>query len=188
MLILGFLYPAAALCGVEINSAAARVCSENIKLNGFSGRGRVIDGDIRRSRVLFGAGEFDLAVCNPPYFPKGSGKTAQDKARAAARSEEECSLAEIASAAAYLLRWGGRLNLVHRPERLSEVFCQMSEAGLEPKRLRFVMKDAESAPSLFLVEGRRGGKPGLNVEAPLILTSQDGGESDEVKRIYRRSC
>ena len=57
---------------------------------------------------------------------------------------------------------------------------------MEPKRLRPVCKTTGSAPSLVLLEGRRGGKPGLTVEAPLILQSADGTPTPEVDAIYFR--
>ena len=52
--------------------------------------------------------------------------------------------------------------------------------------MRMVCHSAEKAPSLVLVEGRRGGKKGLVIEPPLILTDETGGDSDEVQRIYKR--
>ena len=61
----------------------------------------------------------------------------------------------------------------------------MTAHGLEPKRLRLVQYRAGYAPNLVLIEGRRGGKPGLDIEKPLILCD-DGGESEEYKRIYHK--
>ena len=58
--------------------------------------------------------------------------------------------------------------------------------GLEPKRLRLVQHTAQSAPSLLLLECRRGGKTGLTVEAPLIMTNEDGSPTEEVDAIYFR--
>ena len=92
----------------------------------------------------------------------------------------------LCAAAAYLLRTGGSFCLVHRPERLSELFVCLSAHGLEPKRLRLVCPREGSAPSLVLVEARRGGKPGLVIEPALLLTDADGKESEEVRRIYHR--
>ena len=83
-------------------------------------------------------------------------------------------------AAAYLCRWGGSFAVVHRPERLSELLCAMTASGVEPKRLRLVCPRAERAPSLILVEGRRGGKPGLTIEPPLILQDEAGADSEAV--------
>ena len=130
------------------------------------------------------AGAYDLVVSNPPYFAEGSGYAAPDPARAAARDERTCSLDELCAAAGWLCRWGGAFALVHRPERLSEVFAALGRHGLEPKRLRFVQYAADRAPSLALIEARRGGKPGLTVCAPLLLTDAGGGDSPEVREIY----
>ena len=61
----------------------------------------------------------------------------------------------------------------------------MKQCGIEPKRLRMVQKTPTSDPWLFLIEGKKGSKPYMKVEAPLFTTSEDGGYSDEMKRIYR---
>lgn len=174
------------MTGLELLPEAARLAEANMAQNRLEERGAIVTGDIRRHRELFRAGSFDLVVSNPPYFPLGSGPLSPDPARAAARGETDCSLEDICAAAAFLLRTGGSFSLVHRPERLSQVFCAMTGAGLEPKRLRFVCSRPESAPSLVLVEGRRGGKPGLKIEPSLCLTGPDGAETEEVKRIYHR--
>ena len=174
------------MTGLELRPDAAALGRENLERNGLSGRGEILTGDIREHRSLFAPGSFDLAVANPPYFPSGSGGVSPDPARAAARGEENCSLSQLCAAAAYLLRTGGRFFLVHRPERLSELFVALSAAGLEPKRLREVCPRPGAAPSLILAEGLRGGKPGLVIEPPLTLTDAEGRESGEVRRIYRR--
>ena len=141
-------------------------------------------GDLRDAAVLPEANSVDFVVCNPPYFAANSGKTAPDRPRAVARSESECTLADVARAAARSLRQGGRLALVHRSERLAEVFAALAAERLEPKRLRFVQHRPGSAPGLFLCEAVRLGRPGLTVEAPLVLYGEDGRESDEFRRIY----
>ena len=45
----------------------------------------------------------------------------------------------------------------------------MRDAGIEAKRMTFVSADPSALPSLILVEGRRGGAPGLRVTRPLFL-------------------
>ena len=174
------------MTGLEIVPEAAALARENMALNGFTDRGEIVTGDIRDHRALFCAGRFDLVVCNPPYFPQGCGALPQGADRAAARSELLCTLPELCAAAAWLLHTGGRAFFVHRPERLSELFVCLTESGLEPKRLRLVCRDAGSAPSLVLVEARRGGKPGLTIEPSLCLQNPDGTESAEYRRIYHR--
>lgn len=174
------------MTGLEIVPEAAALARANMEKNGFSARSQIICGDIRRHRELFRSGEFDLVVSNPPYFPVGSGRLSPDKERAAARGETDCTLPDICAAAAYLCRTGGKVCFVHKPERLSELFCLMSARGIEPKRLRLVCHTQSSAPNLVLVEGRRGGNPGLKIEPALILRNPDGTETDEILKIYHR--
>ena len=186
MLLLLERSPRLHMTGLEIVSGAASLARENMALNDLTERSEIITGDIRDHRALFRAGSFDLLVCNPPYFPQGSGALPQDADRAAARSELLCTLSELCAAAAFLLQTGGRAFFVHRPERLSELLVCLTEAGLEPKRLRLVCRDAQASPSLVLVEARRGGKPGLTLEPSLYLQNPNGSESDEYKHIYHR--
>ncbi|HHU05467.1 MAG TPA: tRNA1(Val) (adenine(37)-N6)-methyltransferase [Clostridiales bacterium] len=172
---------------IDISEAAAELTRRNVSLNGLEEKVKVICGDVRRHREFFEAGAYDLVVTNPPYFAGGSGKTAKEEAKALARDERECTLSDIVEAAAYLIRWGGSFAIVYRPERLSELFCAMTAAGIEPKRLRMVQYKVYSAPNMVLVEGRRGGRPGLKIEPPLIMTHLDGTDTEEIKRIYRRT-
>ena len=174
------------MTGLELLPQAAALAEENMAVNGLSARSRIVTGDLRQHRQLFSAGSFDLVVSNPPYFPLGSGALSPDGGRAAARGEISCKLEDICTAAAFLCRTGGTFALVHKPERLSEVLCCMSRHGLEPKRLRLVCHRAKLAPNLVLIEGRRGGKPGMKIEPLLVLRNADGSETDEGKRSYHR--
>ena len=171
---------------VDILPEAVALTAENAALNGLASRIHAHQADIRALGGVLPAGAYDLAVANPPYFPAGGGKRAKGPALADARDEALCTIDELCHVAAYLLRWGGRLAVVHRPERLSELFVAMHCHGIAPKRLRTVALTATHAPNLVLVEGRRGGNPGLEIEAPLILRGPDGGDSAEIQAIYRR--
>lgn len=171
-----------AVTGIEIDEAAHRLALENIARNGLEGRLASLLGDVRAIRSLLPAGSFSCVISNPPYFPAGSGKTS--RANAAARSEDTLSLRELCAAAAWLLPSGGRFALVHRPERLCDLFCAMREHGVEPKRVRFVRHSADSPVCLVLVEGRRGGRPGLTYLPDFCEFTPDGAETDE----YRAAC
>ena len=119
------------------------------------------------------AGRYDLAACNPPYF--AGGPQSPDPARAAARHEGLCTLADVCACAFRLLRDGGKLTLCHRPERLAEVLATLREHRLEPKRLAFVRSRAGAAPWLFLVEGQKNRRTGLRLE-PDILVSEGAAQ------------
>lgn len=152
---------------VDIQPEAVRLAALSLEKSGFAGRYRAVCADWA---VLAESGlpreGFDRVVCNPPYFPAGSGGVPAGEARRIARHEEAGALPAACRAAARLLRFGGRFCLCHRPERLIDVTENLRAAGLEPKRLRPVCRRAGDAPWLFLLEARRGGKPGLLWEAP----------------------
>ena len=112
-------------------------------------------------------------ISNPPYFPADSGESAKGEARQIAREETSCTLDDVCAAAQRVLRYGGRFTLVHRAERLADVLCAMRSHGIEPKRLRFLAKSPDAAPSLLFVEGKRGGKSGLVIEPPLVPNGEE---------------
>lgn len=169
--------------GVELDPAAYRFAQKNIEKNALHDRFCAMQGDVREIRSLLPAGGFSCVVSNPPYFPVGSGKTG---ARAALRSEETLPLDALCRAAAWLLPDGGRFSLVHRPERLCDLFCYLRENALEPKRLCFVRHSAAAPASLVLLEARRGGKSGLRYEPDFVCFRDDGSETPAYRAAYHR--
>ena len=178
--------PELAVTGIDIQPAAIRLAEKAAAENSLADRLIFRTADLRDVKPLFPTGIFDLVVCTPPYYPPASGAVAADGALRTARAELDCTLADICHAAAYLLHWGGRLCLVQKPQRLTDVLCTLRAHGLEPKQLRFVCRRAGDAPSLVLVEGCRGGKSGLTVPPPLILEDASGTPTEEVDAIYFR--
>ena len=102
-----------------------------------------------------------------------------------ARHEVLCTIDDVCGAAARLLRFGGRLCLCQRPERLCDTLCAMRRAGIEPKRIRFVQQRPDTSPWLFLAEGKKGSKPHMTVDPPFLIEGE-GGFSPELLRIYHK--
>jgi tRNA1(Val) A37 N6-methylase TrmN6 len=100
-----------------------------------------------------------------------------------ARQEERCSLKELCEAAAWALKYGGDFYLVHRPERLAEIFANAVAVGLEPKRLCLVRHKEGGPVTLVLVQCRKGGKPGLRWEE-LTLHTPSGEPTDDYRKLY----
>lgn len=172
---------------VELQEAAVEMARRNIEENNLHGQMLLYHTDLRALKGVLDAGGMDLVVSNPPYFKRDSGGKAAGDIRRTAREENACTIEEVCAAAAYLLRWGGNFSLVFRPERLTDLLCAMRENGIEPKRIRFVEKRAGLSPILVLVEGRRGGNPGLVFEPPLTVYDPDGRETAEMDRINFRN-
>lgn len=128
-------------------------------------------------------GQLDLVTCNPPYKVNNAGFQSVITAQKIARHEILCTIDDVCAAAKKLLKYGGRLCICNRPERLSDVIFAMKNNDIEPKRLRFVSKNPDEAPWLFLIEGKKGSKPFMKVEPQLYIRSENGF-TEELQRIY----
>ena len=126
---------------------------------------------------------FDVVTCNPPYNAANAGIESLGEAQKIARHEILCNINDVCKAASRLLKFGGKLCICNRPERLADVICAMRENNIEPKLLRFVSKTPDDPSWLFLIEGRLGGKPFMKVMPPLFVKDGDGF-SQELLSIY----
>ncbi len=168
---------------VEIQEKACNQLTRSKEICEKARNVRLLHTDLRELKGKIEAGSLDIVTMNPPYNAADHGRASDDTARRIARSEADGTLEEICLAAAYVLKFGGAFCLCLRPERLSEAIVAMHKAALEPKRLRLVHQKAGDAPWLFLLEGKRGRKPGLTVEKPLCLQDENGAQSEELLRI-----
>ena len=167
----------------DVSEAALRLCKQNVRRNGLNARVTCVLADALESPSS-SLWDFDVIACNPPYTAPGAGTPSEDGARRAARQGDSLSLEDVARGARYALRFGGRLCLCLRPQRLAEAVEVFHSHQLEPKRLRLVQQRAGKAPFLFLLECRRGGKPGMEVGPVLLLEREDGSPTQEIEAIY----
>lgn len=170
--------------GVELQKQGYEQACESAAESSAQDKVSFINLNLKDIKSAFEHGSMDVVSMNPPYKAIDSGIKSASSADLIARHEVECNLNDIASSAAYLLNYGGRLCLCNRPERLSDTICAMKQAGIEPKRLRFVVKRPDTRPWLFLIEGKKGSKPYLNVEPMLVMYGDNGELSEEVIKIY----
>lgn len=167
---------------VDIQQQAIEQLKDSLRVSGLEGKIIPLLADLKELDSL-PAGAFDVVTCNPPYKAGGAGILSELAAEQIARHEVLCTMEDVCNAAARLLKYGGRLCLCQRPERLADVISAMRAADIEPKRLRFVAKTPSSVPWLFLLEGKKGSKPFMQVEP--VLSVYDGDEfSAEMSRIY----
>lgn len=176
--------------GIEIQPELAEVARENIRTNCLSQRVQILEGDVRElCRRGDLSGRFELAVSNPPYRRRGSGRVSPSPSRASARHELLLDLESLTESARLLLKGRGRLFLSYLPERLSELMVSLSRKGLEPKRLRMVHSHPKGPAVMALIEALKGRRPGLSVSPPLFIYPHRGepkGYTREVEEIYSR--
>lgn len=175
---------AAHLTGLEIQAESADMASRSVMLNGLSDKIEIVTGDIKEAVRLFGAASFDVVTCNPPYMTEHHGLQNEQTPMAIARHELFCTLEDVICQSAKLLKPGGNFFMVHRPFRLAEIMVLMRQYKLEPKRMQLVYPYVDKEPNMVLIEGKRGAKPRMTVEKPLIVYKEPGVYTDEIFDIY----
>lgn len=172
------------LTGLEIQAESADMASRSVKMNGLEDKITIVTGDIKEAVRLFGAASFDVVTCNPPYMTEHHGILNPGEPKAIARHELLCTLEDVISQSARLLKPGGNFFMVHRPFRLAEIIVLLREYKLEPKRMQMVHPFVDKEPNMVLIEANRGGKPRIKVEKPLIVYKEPGVYHDEIYDIY----
>ena len=166
---LAYRHPSARLTGIEIQAAMLARARRNVILNRLEERVKILGGDVRAIATLAEPGSYDVAICNPPYRSTRSGRVSPNPEKRIARHEFEGALGQFLRAGSFLMAKRGRMALVYPAFRCVDLLAGMRATGNEPKRLRMVHSFGGSAASLVLVEGVKGGKSELEVEAPLIV-------------------
>jgi tRNA1(Val) A37 N6-methylase TrmN6 len=179
-LILAFRHVDIQIYGVEIQGDLADLALYNVSRNGVQDRVHVICGDIRTLHGQRLGGLADWVISNPPYRRPDSGRINPDRQRALARHEININMLQVIDAARRLLRTGGQFMTVYPAARLVELLTGMRSAGIEPKWMRTIHSHPGGQAKLVLVNGSKGGRPGLVADAPLVIYEKDGTYSQEV--------
>lgn len=140
--------------GAEIDGGLCDMSVRSCALNGLDNV-RFTNFDIRNADRL-AAAEYDLVVCNPPYYKAGSKPSA---VAPQANSELTVTLSDVIVAAKRLLKVGGALCMVYISSRLDEVLIECDRNGLAPKEL-IVNPNGKT----FMLRAVRGGKRGMTVK------------------------
>ncbi len=172
-------HPDCHVTGIEIDPLAHTAALDNIHRNGLDRRMQSICADLRELAALIAPGSFSCCVSNPPYFSGGPASIATPDAR----REDRCAPADLFSAAAHALKYGGDFFLVHRPERLAELCALGAQNGLEAKRLCLLRHRVDGPITLILLQFRKGGKPGLILEETSLF-DKAGQPTEHYRNIY----
>lgn len=176
--------PGSTYTALEIQENSADLAIRNVELNNLSDRISVVKGDIKEASRLFGEASFNVVTSNPPYMNENHGIVNPDSAKAIARHEILCSLEDVVREAGKCLKSKGKMYMVHRPNRLVDIFDTMRRHHLEPKRMRLVYPYVNKAANMVLIEAVKGGNSQLIVEEPLIVYKEEGNYTDALLKMY----
>lgn len=169
---------------IEIQEEVAEMAKRSVELNNLQDKIEILNIDLKNILNHLEPNSFDAVISNPPYKLNNSGIINPLDKKAISRHEIMCSLEDVISTAASLLKQYGRFYMVHRPDRLADIMCLLRKYRLEPKQIRFVHPRAYEKPNMVLVRATKHGNPELKFDPPLYIYDEDGKYTKDVYEIY----
>lgn len=171
------------ITGYEIQKEVSLLAKESIEINNLQKQITIINDDIKNN--TFETETFDIITCNPPYFEvKNKSKFNKNDYKTIARHEVNLNLEQLLTISKKLLKNGGTLGIVHRPERLIDVLSIMRKYNIEPKKIRLVYPKKNKEANILLIEGKKNGKKGLKILPPLYSHKEDGSYTKEIQKYF----
>ncbi|MFO3664930.1 tRNA1(Val) (adenine(37)-N6)-methyltransferase [Anaerococcus sp. ENR0831] len=162
---------------IEIQDQKANLFKENLKLNNISNI-EIVNKDL--NEVDLGNNIADYIITNPPYYKITDNIQNKSEEFLVSRQEKYLKIENIFDFANKALKDKGKLFMIHKPERMVDIF--RSSGNLKAKRIRFVQSTFDKKPQFILIEFVKNAKDWLKIEDPLIIY-ENGGYSEEMKKI-----
>lgn len=164
---------------IEINKDACRLSEMSASESGLSDAFNVHNIDVKDIKEKFPCDCADFVTVNPPYMSAKCGFECEDDYKNIARHEILCNLEDIFSAAFHLLRTGGSMFVVYRPDRLSTLFSAAKNTKFEIKQMTYVHSKAEGESKLVLCRAQKNAKEGMKISRPLVIYNNNGSYTED---------
>jgi tRNA1Val (adenine37-N6)-methyltransferase len=173
--------------GIEIQPEVADMAERSIKLNNLENKIKIINNNILELKNIYKKNSFDVVVTNPPYKKINTGVVNVNDKKIISRHEITASLEDFIEIASFLLKDFGEFYMVHRPDRLVDIFNIMREKNIEPKKIKFVYPNKNKKTNLVLIKGIKNGKPFLEFENNLYVYDSGGNYTEDILKIYNKN-
>lgn len=162
---------------IEIQDEKANLLNENLKLNKIPNI-EIVNKDL--NEVDLGNNIADYIITNPPYYKITDNIQNKNEEFLVSRQEKYLTLENIFYFANKALKNKGKLFMIHKPERMVDIF--KSSGNIKAKRIRFVQSTFDKKPQFILIEFVKNANDGLKLEDPLIIY-ENGTYTEEMKKI-----
>ena len=178
--------------GIEVDRAFAQLAKDNAALNRLEERLDVLVGDFERPPPKLSPKSFDHVFANPPFFEQGAHQQPVSRARAQATVEGATGLEAWLDFCARMVRPGGSISVIHRPERLAQILgsLALARAGniivypLWSHNPFSGARTKKTANRIIVQATAEHGGP-LRIAAGMILHDDDGSYSHGADRVLR---
>lgn len=162
---------------IEIQKEKANLLKENLNINDIYNV-EIVNKDL--NNVDLGSNLIDYIITNPPYYKITDNIRNKNEEFLISRQEKYLKLENIFDFANKTLKDRGKLFMIHKPERMVEIFNR--SGNLKPKRIRFVQSTYNKKPQFILIEFVKNANDGIKIEDPLIIY-ENSTYTEEMKRI-----
>ena len=172
------------IIGVEVQDEVYDMACRSAKLNCIEDKFKLINENVLNLENIFEHGYFDVIVTNPPYKKQNTGITNDDERKLISRHEILADLEDFIRISNKMLKDKGEFYMVHRPERMVDIFFLMRKYKIEPKEVRLVFSNEKNPPKMVLIKGIKNGGEYLKFRENLYIYKEDGSYTDEILKIY----
>ena len=174
------------IIGVEVQKDVADMAYRSSILNNLEDKFQVINENILNIENVIEKNFFDVIVTNPPYKKIDTGVKNNSQSKLISRHEILAKLEDFIEVSSKMLKDKGEFYMVHRPERVVDIFQIMRKYKIEPKEIRLVYSTANKPPKMILIKGVKNAKEYLKVRENLYIYNEDGTYTEEILRIYNK--
>ncbi len=174
------------IIGVEVQEEVYDMACRSAKLNNLENKFEVINENILNLENVLEKNSFDVIVTNPPYKKQNTGVINEAEKKLISRHEILADLEDFIKISSKLLKCKGEFYMVHRPDRLVDIFSLMRKYKIEPKEIRMVFSNEKNPPKMVLVKGVKNGGEYLKFRENLYIYKNDGSYTDEILKIYNK--
>lgn len=155
---------------IEKQKYFAELNMKNISENNFKNYS-VVNNDFRNIKNIDDLKNTDIILCNPPYYlPNDNHKKIKTEEMKIAKVEDDNLLSDLFRFSSTILKDKGELFLVHKPERMIDIFIEARNFNLEPKHVQFVRTENKKRPALILIRFTKNGNNFLNIMDDYIIS------------------
>ncbi|MBN2540896.1 MAG: methyltransferase [Bacilli bacterium] len=174
------------IIGIEIQDDMIELAKKSVVLNALENQVTITKCDMRDLRSILPANSIDIVTVNPPFFKyHDSSFVNKLDSQTMARHEITIDLEGVIQAAKQMVSTGGTFFMIHRANRIDEIFLRFQENRFIVKRMRFVFTKHDKPATMVMVEAKFNGNHGsLIVEEPLYIYERSGEYTKEVLRIF----
>jgi len=182
------------ITALELQPQIADLARRSVELNRLQSQIKVVEGNLKDTETLFSPQSFDMVTVNPPYMVPSRGRQSPNRIKMVARQELECTLEDVIKSASFALKEKGSLVMIHRPDRLKEIYSLCKKYHLYIEEQINILPQESHPSTMVIIIAKKSPQPVIASahpviasaakQSPLIIYDNTHHYTKELKQIY----